>query len=97
MDVKLLGHGGKIYPRYKIKLGCHWSGKFKVREKSGNFVIGQGQLKFCKKSGKSRPGQGKFFHCTRIGQGSSSQLHFCDILVKNLIFEIQRKKYTVRL
>ena len=30
------------------------SGKFKVREKSGNFEIGQGILKICEKSGKFR-------------------------------------------
>ena len=28
--------------------------KFKVREKSGNFELGQGNLKFLKKSGKSQ-------------------------------------------
>ena len=28
--------------------------KFKVREKSGNFELSQGNLKFCKKSGKSQ-------------------------------------------
>ena len=35
-------------PRFSdgIPHGCHWSGKFKVREKSGNFVIGQGNLEF---------------------------------------------------
>ena len=26
--------------------GCQWSGKFKVREKSGNFVLDQGILEF---------------------------------------------------
>ena len=30
------------------------SKKFKVREKSGNFIFGQGNLKFWQKSGKSQ-------------------------------------------
>ncbi len=32
--------------------------EIKVREKSGNFSIGQGNLEFCQKSGKSDLGQG---------------------------------------
>ena len=44
--------------------GCHWSGKFKVREKSGNFVIGQGNLEFWEKSGNFGIGQGNLtFSC----------------------------------
>ena len=46
--------------------GCHGQWKvrekcffFKVREKSVNFVLGQGNLKFCTKSGKS---QGNLYH-----------------------------------
>ena len=39
-------HGqGKVSEKWK---------KFKVREKSGNFELGQGNLKFLKKSGKSQ-------------------------------------------
>ena len=40
--------------------GCLWSGKFKVREKSGNFEKSQGNLEFSKKSGKFSIGQGNF-------------------------------------
>ena len=36
------------------------SGKFKVREKSGNFEKSQGNLEFWKKSGKFAIGQGNF-------------------------------------
>ena len=46
-----------------INQGCHWSGKsgkFKVREKSGNFEKIQGNLEFWKKSGKFAIGQGNF-------------------------------------
>ena len=41
--------------------GCHWSGKFKVREKSGNFRICQGNLEFCWKSGKFKKSQGNLW------------------------------------
>ena len=49
-----------LITRKKNQQGCHWSGKFKVREKSGNFRISQGNLEFCWKSGKFIKSQGNF-------------------------------------
>ena len=52
---------GFICPCTGVKQGSHGQGKvrekckkFKVREKSGNFEISQGNLKKCQKSGKSQ-------------------------------------------
>ena len=65
------------------------SGKFKVREKSGNFEKIQGNLEFWKKSGKFAIGQGNFevfedilpmrmTHCGLVLQ----EYHFCVICGK---------------
>ena len=55
---QILVYNGHLF---RLQQGSHGQGKvrgkfkkFKVREKSGNFVFGQGNLKFWQKSGKSQ-------------------------------------------
>ena len=69
------------------------SGKFKVRENSGNFRICQGNLEFCRKSGKFKKSKGnlrKFIFLKRLQWSISISKNFPLTLYfsKHLIYNI---------